>query len=123
MPSGFPRPPLATCDHHDMRVLFVCSRNRLRSPTAEAVFRGWPGIEVASVGLKADADEVATPEDIAWADLIFAMESTHKRELSRRFSPQLRDTRVIVLGIKDEYGFMDADLVAILRRTVPPHLP
>lgn len=104
-------------------MLFVCSRNRLRSPTAEAVFRGWPGVEVASVGVKPDADEVATPEDIAWADLIFAMEATHKRELSRRFQPYLRDTRVIVLGIRDEYDFMDAELVALLRRVVPPHLP
>ncbi|MFP3560695.1 phosphotyrosine protein phosphatase, partial [Paraburkholderia sp. SIMBA_049] len=26
------------------RALFICSRNRLRSPTAEAVFAGWPGV-------------------------------------------------------------------------------
>lgn len=106
-----------------LHVLFVCSRNRLRSPTAEAVFRDWPGIEVASVGLKPDAEEVATPEDIAWADLILVMEPTHKRELSRRFAPQLRDTRVVVLGIPDDYGFTDADLVERLRRVVPRHLP
>lgn len=110
-------------DAQPLRVLFVCSRHRLRSPTAEAVFRGWPGLEVASAGLKRDAEEVATPEDIAWADLIFAMESAHRRELSRRFQPYLRNTRVIVLGIKDEYEFMDADLVAMLKRVVPPHLP
>jgi predicted protein tyrosine phosphatase len=30
------------------RILFVCSQNRLRSPTAEQVFASWPGIEVAS---------------------------------------------------------------------------
>ncbi len=51
------------------------------------------------------------------------MEPTHKRELSRRFAPQLRDTRVVVLGIPDDYGFMDADLVERLRRVVPRHLP
>ena len=39
-----------------LRVLFLCSRNRLRSPTAEQVFRGWPGIEVDSAGLAADAE-------------------------------------------------------------------
>lgn len=32
------------------RVLFVCSRNRRRSPTAEHVFRNVPGIETASAG-------------------------------------------------------------------------
>jgi predicted protein tyrosine phosphatase len=33
-------------------VLFICSRNQLRSPTAEHVFSSWPGIEVASAGLE-----------------------------------------------------------------------
>lgn len=104
-------------------MLFVCSRNRLRSPTAEAVFRDWPGIEVASVGLKPDAEEVATPEDIVWADLILVMEARHKRELSRRFQPYLRDKRVVVLGITDDYDYLQPELVDLLERRVPPHLP
>lgn len=41
-------------------LLFLCSRNRLRSPTAERVFADWPGIETASAGLAADADEPLT---------------------------------------------------------------
>lgn len=106
-----------------MKVLFVCSRNRLRSPTAEAVFRGWPGVEVASVGLKPDAEEVATPEDIVWADRILVMEASHKRELSRRFQPYLRDKRVVVLGIKDDYDYLQPELVDLLERVVPPYLP
>ncbi|TKV59290.1 phosphotyrosine protein phosphatase [Nakamurella flava] len=106
-----------------MRVLFVCSRNRLRSPTAEAVFRDRPGIEVASVGLKPDAEEVATPEDIAWADLIFVMEASHKRELTRRFQRYLRDKRVVVLAIRDDYDYLQPELVDLLQRVVPPHLP
>ena len=32
-------------------LLFLCSRNRLRSPTAEQVFAAWPGVETASAGL------------------------------------------------------------------------
>ncbi len=40
-------------------VLFLCSQNRLRSPTAEQVFADWPGIETASAGLLADAEEVS----------------------------------------------------------------
>lgn len=105
-----------------MNVLFVCSRNRLRSPTAENVFRDWPGIQVASAGLAPDADEVLTAEDVEWADVVLAMEKKHKTEISRRFMPQLRDTRVVVLGIRDDYGFMDPELVEILRAKVPPHL-
>ena len=32
------------------RVLFICSQNRWRSPTAEQVFARWPGVETASAG-------------------------------------------------------------------------
>jgi predicted protein tyrosine phosphatase len=39
-----------------MRVLFVCSRNRLRSPTAEQHFSNWPGLEVTSPGLRIPDD-------------------------------------------------------------------
>lgn len=106
-----------------MRVLFVCSRNRLRSPTAEQVFREWPGIEVASAGLKPDADEVLGPEDLEWADLVLVMENRHKSELSRRFMRHLGQVRVGVLGIADDYEFMDPDLVELLLRRVPPFLP
>lgn len=105
-----------------MRVLFVCSRNRLRSPTAEDVFRTWPGVEVASAGLKPDADEVVTGEDLAWADLVLVMEKRHKQELSRRFMPFLRDTPVAVLGIPDDYEYMAPELVELLLRKVPPYL-
>ena len=38
-----------------MRVLFVCSRNRLRSPTAEDVFRTWPEPVTAMTGAEIPA--------------------------------------------------------------------
>ena len=103
-----------------MNVLFVCSRNRLRSPTAENIFRDWPGIRVASAGLAPDADEILTAEDLDWADVVIAMEKKHKAEISRRFMPQLRDTRVVALAIRDDYGFMDPELIEILRAKVSP---
>ena len=40
--------------------LFVCSRNRLRSPTAEAVFGHLPDVETASAGTADDADNPLT---------------------------------------------------------------
>jgi predicted protein tyrosine phosphatase len=54
-------------------VLFICSRNQLRSPTAEKVFSNWPGIEVASAGLDAKCKEPVTPELVAWAPTITAL--------------------------------------------------
>ena len=37
-------------------VLFVCSANRLRSPTAEQIFSTWPGIETDSAGISSGAN-------------------------------------------------------------------
>lgn len=50
-------------------LLCICSRNRLRSPTAENVCVAWPGIEAASAGLNKDAVQPVTPELIEWADI------------------------------------------------------
>lgn len=104
-------------------VLFVCSRNRLRSPTAEQVFAGWPGVETASAGLDHDAENPLTAELLAWADTVFVMEAAHRARLSRRFRAQLDGKRVVCLRIRDDYAYMDPALVRLLEARVAPHLP
>lgn len=104
-------------------VLFICSQNRLRSPTAEQVFADWPGIETASAGLNHDAENPLTPELLRWADLVFVMERAHRAKLSSRFKPHLGGKRVVCLEIPDDYDFMDPDLVRLLEAKVPRHLP
>ena len=105
------------------RVLFLCSQNRLRSPTAERVFAAREGIEVASAGLDSDAENPVTPELLAWADMIFVMEKSHRNKLAKKFREHLKDKRVICLDIPDEYDYMDPGLVAILKARVSRHLP
>jgi len=105
------------------QVLFLCSQNKLRSPTAEQVFAGWPGLEVASAGLNHDAVEPLTGEMVEAADLIFVMESAHRTRLARRFRRHLKSARVICLDIPDDYAFMDPGLIALLQARVTPHLP
>ena len=60
------KPKTGTVRH----VLFVCSQNRLRSPTAEQVFASLAGIETASAGLNNDAENPLTPERVEWAELV-----------------------------------------------------
>jgi len=103
-------------------VLFVCSQNKLRSPTAEQVFATLDTIEVASAGLNHDAEVPLTRELVAWADLIFVMEKTHRNKLSQKFKAELRDTRVVCLDIPDDYDYMDPDLVRLLQTKVPRFL-
>jgi predicted protein tyrosine phosphatase len=104
-------------------VLFVCSRNKLRSPTAEEVFATWPGIEVASAGLSADAESPITIELVRLADIVFVMEKVHRQKLSARFRAYLHGKRVICLDIADDYAFMDPQLVKILKARVANFLP
>ncbi len=103
-------------------VLFICSQNKLRSPTAEAVFAEAPGIDVDSAGLNNDAIVPLSPEQVEWADLIFVMEKEHRNKLSQKFKRHLNRQRVIVLGIPDDYDFMDPDLIRLLKMKVMPFL-
>lgn len=103
-------------------ILFVCSQNKLRSPTAEQVFADWPGIEVSSAGTDASCGNPVTPELVEWADVIIAMERAHRNKIQRQFRSSLRTARIVVLGIPDDYEFMDEGLVRLLKARVPQFL-
>jgi predicted protein tyrosine phosphatase len=104
------------------KVLFVCSRNRLRSPTAQLVFADWPGVETDSAGLAPDAETVLTSEQIEWADIILVMEKSHRARLTQRFKAQLSGKKVACLDIPDDYEFMQPELIALLRKKAASHL-
>ncbi|MEM1379077.1 MAG: low molecular weight protein tyrosine phosphatase family protein [Pseudomonadota bacterium] len=103
-------------------VLFVCSQNKLRSPTAEQVFSSWESLECDSAGLNNGAEVELSSEQVKWADVIFVMERQHRNKLTRRFKQHLNSKRVIVLGIPDDYEFMDPELIDILGAKVPQFL-
>lgn len=105
-----------------MNLLFICSRNRLRSPTAEAVFGRYPGIKALSAGTSPDADNPVCADLIDWADIIFVMEMAHKRKLNKMFGSRLMAKRLVVLGIPDDYDYMDAALVDILKAKISPYI-
>lgn len=96
------------------RALFICTQNRLRSPTAEQVFAAWPDVETDSAGLGNDADVPLSTEQIAWANIIFVMEKTHRNRLSQNFRAHLNGKRVICLDIPDDYAYMQPELVSLL---------
>ncbi|MEO0643557.1 MAG: phosphotyrosine protein phosphatase [Pseudomonadota bacterium] len=103
--------------------LFVCSQNRLRSPTAEHVFADTPGINTLSAGTNADAEEPLSDELVEWADIIFAMEPAHRNKLRKRHRSALRDQRIVVLGVPDEYEYMDPELIERLKTAMDRWLP
>ncbi|MBB5377195.1 putative protein tyrosine phosphatase [Deinococcus metalli] len=102
-----------------LRVVFVCAQNKLRSPTAEAVFRTMDGWEVTSAGTNRDAITPVSRDLLEWADVAVCMEKRHRDVLRQQFRGALPDERLVTLGIPDDYEFMDAALVALLERLVP----
>ncbi len=104
------------------RLLFICSQNRLRSPTAESLFNGSARYVARSAGTGIDAHTTVTAGHIGWADIIFCMEPMHAAYLKSLFPRALRGKRLVCLEIPDEFGFMDPALIAILREKLAAHI-
>ena len=104
-------------------LLFVCSQNRLRSPTAEHIFAMRTAVDVESAGTNHNAENPLTVDLVEWADIIFVMEKTHRSKIQGRFRPALKQTRIVCLDIPDNYEFMQPELVALLKTKVARHLP
>ena len=105
-----------------LRVMFICSMNAMRSPTAEVVFSQISGIEATSAGTEKHADMPVSAELIEWAEIILVMETRHKKRLQEMFGVLLKQKKVVVLGIPDLYGYMNPELVQVLKAKVPKHL-
>jgi len=106
-----------------LKVLFICSRNRWRSLTAEKIFDGVNGIQARSAGTEPSARIRVTAGHLSWADLIFVMEKKHSRRLQEKFPKEIADKQIICLHIPDNYELMQPELVDLLETSVAPHLP
>lgn len=109
-----------------MNILFLCSQNRLRSPTAERVFSDVKGLSVSSAGTDVDAHCVVTRSMLRQADVVFVMEQNHIDALLGRFGEALRQElsqKTVVLDIEDRYDLMDNALIDQLITRVCDVLP
>lgn len=104
------------------RLLFVCSRNQLRSPTGEAIWKGRAGYDVRSAGTSPHARRPIGPADIRWADVIFVMEPKHAHRLQASYARLLEYKRLHCLDIPDDFRFMDPALMELLEMRVAPYL-
>ena len=104
------------------KLLFVCSRNKIRSLTAEKLFTGFPLYQARSAGTQPGARIVVTEGHLGWADIIFCMEKSHSNRLRQKFPEAIRGKRVICLHIPDEFEFMQPELIDELRVKLAPHI-
>jgi len=105
-----------------MNILFVCSRNKWRSRTAETIFKSNQAHDVRSAGTENDARIKINEKLIQWSDLIFVMEKKHKQRLQEKFEYLMHDKQVVILDIEDHYQYMDEELIESLKISVMPFL-
>jgi len=104
-----------------LRVLFVCALNKWRSPTAEALYRNDPRLEVRSAGVRSSAKHCISQADLEWADVIFVMEQEHKSWIRERFR-ELKLPKIHVLEIPDDLEYMDPELQRLLKLSINPEI-
>jgi predicted protein tyrosine phosphatase len=104
-------------------ILFVCTANVDRSPTAESLYFGDPRYEVHSAGTAPFANVPLTRQLLQWADRVFVMnerEDKHRTRIKMRF-PDV-DRPVIDLDVEDRWRRGDPELVDRLLKALKPYL-
>src|SRR5437762_955595 len=104
-----------------LRVLFVCALNKWRSPTAEAIYRNDPRLEVRSAGVRSDAKRRISASDIEWAEVIFVMDQDQKAWIREQFR-DLQLPKIEVLDVPDSLVYMDPELQRLLRLSIDPEI-
>ena len=105
------------------KILFVCSRNRRRSLTAETIFKNVPEWDVRSAGTEESARIKITPGHLGWADVIVVMEKRHRERIEQKYPEALALKPCVCLFIADDYEFMDPELITALREKMEEHFP
>jgi predicted protein tyrosine phosphatase len=104
-----------------LKILFVCGRNKWRSPTAEKIYRNDPRIEVRSAGTSEKSPHPISSLDLLWADLVLVMENKHKSRISESFR-DISLPPIKSLDIPDEYKYMDEELIELIKTGVEHHI-
>ena len=104
------------------KLLFICSRNRRRSLTAERLLDGIPAYQARSAGTQPEARIVVTEGHIGWADIVVCMEKSHLNRLRLKFPEVLMEKQVVCLHVPDDYEFMQPELLDELRAKLSPYV-
>jgi predicted protein tyrosine phosphatase len=98
-----------------IKMLFVCTVNRIRSATAHRIFEEDERFEVKSAGTAVTANTVISNEILNWADSIVVMEKYHRNYIRQKFPDIYKNKKIVCLYIPDDYDYMQIDLIQILK--------
>lgn len=94
-------------------LLFVCTANQQRSPTAATLFEAHPDYEAKSCGIHPLSPNPIREGLIHWADEILCMEPLHQAAILEQF-PDTDPAKIRVLNIPDIYERYDPELIELL---------
>jgi len=103
-------------------VLFVCRQNKVRSLTAEHLYRVRPDLEVRSAGTVNFAKTQLDQELLNWADAVFVFDESQLEAMERRFGTRNFGKPVVCLGLPDTFDYKSQQLVLKLTAKLEPYL-
>ena len=101
-----------------MKILFVCSANMDRSPTAEYIYANHPGLEVKSAGTYNHAQQRIDAELLQWADAILCMEERHKQSIEEKYPEMISGKIIDFLDVPDLYPYRHPVLIKMIKEKV-----
>lgn len=99
----------------ELKILFVCKFNKMRSKTAEEIYKNDERFEVKSAGVDEYAEVFVSSELLEWADYVVVMEEVHRKWLSICYPIIFSKKEILCLDIPDFYDFMDPQLIFLIR--------
>jgi protein-tyrosine phosphatase len=102
-------------------ILFVCGRNKRRSPTAVKIYKNDLRINVRSAGVSGKSQTQLSNKLVEWADIILVMENKYKARILGTFH-HVDLPRIENLDIPDEYQYMDEELIDLIKVGTEYHL-
>jgi predicted protein tyrosine phosphatase len=94
----------------------------MRSATAHEIYKNDSRLEVKSAGTDPTASTVLSNEILGWADCIMVMEKHHRNHIRKHFPEIYNSKRIVCLFIPDEYDYMQAELVEMLKCQIEKYL-
>jgi len=104
------------------RVLFVCTQNKVRSLTAEHLYRDRPDLDVKSCGTATFAKNRLSKELLKWAEVVFTFDDTQTEAITKNFPTEAQGRPVVCLGLPDIFTYKSDALVVKVIAKLDPHL-
>jgi predicted protein tyrosine phosphatase len=98
-----------------LKILFVCTINRMRSATAHRIYADDTRFEIKSAGTDKSASTVISLDLLNWADSIVVMEKHHRNFIRQKFADIYNRKKIVCLYIPDDFDYMQPELIGILR--------